>query len=123
LADAGNDFEPNHGYARDELWRYVKGVVLANEPTLDLEAALDRACDEVIDMDLPIQVPLIGGNELLGTFARNGDLAFTVRPPVAESDLAPLLGGLAELGYVDVQLLGMAGCRAEPAAAADRPRE
>jgi transposase len=33
------------------LWRYVKGVVLANEPTPNLEAARDRACDEVIDMD------------------------------------------------------------------------
>jgi len=33
------------------LWRYVKGEILANEPTPDLDAALARACEEVLDMD------------------------------------------------------------------------
>lgn len=32
------------------LWRYVKGQILANEPTPDLDAALSRACDEIFDM-------------------------------------------------------------------------
>jgi hypothetical protein len=33
------------------LWRYIKGEILANEPTPDLETALDRALDEILDMD------------------------------------------------------------------------
>jgi hypothetical protein len=32
------------------LWRYIKGEILANEPTPDIEAALDRAIDEILDM-------------------------------------------------------------------------
>jgi hypothetical protein len=32
------------------LWRYVKGRVLANEPTPDLAVSLRRACEELSDM-------------------------------------------------------------------------
>jgi hypothetical protein len=33
------------------LWRYVKGEALANEPTPNLDVTLDRACDEILDME------------------------------------------------------------------------
>lgn len=32
------------------LWRYVKGSILANEPTPDLAAALERVCNEILGM-------------------------------------------------------------------------
>lgn len=33
------------------LWRHLKGEILANEPTPDLDASLDRAFDVIFDMD------------------------------------------------------------------------
>ena len=33
------------------LWRYIKGEILPNEPTPDIDAALGRALDEILDMD------------------------------------------------------------------------
>jgi hypothetical protein len=32
------------------LWRYIKGAILADEPTPDLGAALERAADEILGM-------------------------------------------------------------------------
>lgn len=32
------------------LWRHVKGRVLANEPTPDLDEALSRACESIVNM-------------------------------------------------------------------------
>jgi DDE superfamily endonuclease len=32
------------------LWRYAKGWVLANEPTPDIDAALERVCDALMNM-------------------------------------------------------------------------
>jgi transposase len=32
------------------LWRYIKGEILANEPTPDLGGALKRACEEILGM-------------------------------------------------------------------------
>jgi hypothetical protein len=42
------------------LWRYVKGEVLANEPTPDLGAALDRVCDALFDMAPTERLQLAG---------------------------------------------------------------
>ena len=60
-----------------------------------------------------MRVPITNGKELIGTFARNGDLMFTVRPPIDESLLTPLLAALEELGYIAVQVLGAARYNAE----------
>ena len=67
-----------------------------------------------------LRVPIANGNELIGTFARNGDLVFSVRPPIHESLLTPLLAALNELEYIAVQVLGVDGYNAESAAAPDR---
>ena len=32
------------------LWRHVKGRVLANEPTPDLDDSLGRVCEELFEM-------------------------------------------------------------------------
>ena len=42
------------------LWRHVKGRVLANEPTPDLDASLDRVTDELLSMS-PSRVRNLAG--------------------------------------------------------------
>src|SRR5947209_3468662 len=66
-----------------------------------------------------IHVPIGGGKALLGTFSRNGDLAFSVTPPVAESVIAPVLAALAELEYAEVRVIGLDGFRTESSVAPD----
>jgi hypothetical protein len=54
----------------DGLWRYLKAETLANEPTLDLDAALDRACDEIFELKPTDRLPVAGvlsGNVWLRT--------------------------------------------------------
>ena len=33
------------------LWRYIKGEILVNEPTPGIDVAIDRALDEILNMD------------------------------------------------------------------------
>jgi transposase len=53
------------------LWRHAKGRVLANEPTPDLMASLERACDELLLMSSTERLRLAGvlsGNFWLPTY-------------------------------------------------------
>ena len=42
------------------LWRHVKGRVMANEPTPDLTASLDRVYDELFQMTNTQRLQLAG---------------------------------------------------------------
>lgn len=42
------------------LWRYIKGEILVNEPTPDLDAALNRACEEILNMDSTVRLQVAG---------------------------------------------------------------
>ena len=42
------------------LWRHIKGRVLANEPTPELRASLERACDELLMMSSTERLRLAG---------------------------------------------------------------
>jgi transposase len=42
------------------VWRYVKGRVLADEPTPDLDASLRRACESVLSMTGPERLRVAG---------------------------------------------------------------
>ena len=35
----------------EDLWRHIKGEILANEPTPDLGESVKRACEEIVGMD------------------------------------------------------------------------
>jgi hypothetical protein len=41
-------------------WRHIKGEILANEPTPDLDGALDRACEEIWDMGPTARLQVAG---------------------------------------------------------------
>jgi hypothetical protein len=42
------------------VWKYVKGRVLADEPTPDLDASVRRACEEVLSMSGPERLRVAG---------------------------------------------------------------
>jgi hypothetical protein len=54
-----------------------------------------------------IWVPIEREEAMIGTFMRNGDLALAVDPRMPRAAIGPVLAALKDLGYRDVQLLGL----------------